>query len=249
MDCQEILAVVEPLPTPTSKRCISVRADVDGVAFLERVKAILPEVPDWRFHEWETDHFSGKAGAKCLALIYTGSDPAGQRANELVCRLLANAQTDRVDVHIRATTFWLCNTLDYDTYVAAAKLLKSVLRVYNGKYETRRRLLIPTRESLEPQLPPGAQRLFDRFLASASARQVVSAHAWGALYAFIRHVHAHNVRLSDIEFRRLLVVKGFGTDQAYELAEFYLHARNLLYLVRGYGTAALYPHLCWRAWC
>jgi hypothetical protein len=248
VDCQEVLQIIEPLPTPTSRRCISVHADVDGITFLERVKELLPEVADWQFYDWEIDHFSSVAGGKCLVLIYTGSEPAGQRARGLVCRLLANKQTNKVDLHIRATASWLGNKLDYDAYVAAAKLFKSALGIYNRKHGTRRRLRIPRKQSLEPQLPPGAQKLFGRFLAQASNRQVVSEYAWGRLYAFIKHTHSHNIRLSDSEFRRLLVLEGFDENQARKLADFYLHARNLLYLVRGYGTAAVWPHLCWRAW-
>jgi hypothetical protein len=239
---QDKPTIADRLPT-IPNRCISIHVDVDGATFLQRVEELLPEVPDWQFRNWGDSTSLGKR----LVLTYVGSAPAGQRATDLICQLFGKEQTNEILLDVRAAS-WLNDQLDYDLYVAAASLFKSVLSAYNRKYGTRRRLRIPKQQSLEPSLPPGAQQYFNWFLEVAD-RRALSTSAWEELYAFISYVHSHNVRLSDSDFYRLLELNGFSSEYAHDLAEFYIHARNLLHLRRSWpGWNAMPPHSCWYGW-
>ncbi len=220
-----MLKITDPLPVPGSKRSISIRADVDGITFLNRVQALLPMVPDWQFYEREADDFAGVHGAETLKLVYRASHATSQRAKDLICSLGTNGQTDQIEVHVRATERWLDEKLDYSVYVATAKLFESVSGAYNREYGVHLRLRIPTKGSLEPTLPPKARRLFDRMLLAARDQVLVSEGAWRAFYAFIKHTHSHRVRVSRSEFERLLILNKFADDHAQELADFYLHGR------------------------
>ena len=213
-----------PLPV------ISVKTDVDSVTFLQRLEELLPEVPDWQFRDKGRTVLYGR---EYLLLTYIGSDLAAQPATDLICRLFGEEQTNRVKVQVAATS-WAGEKLDYATYVAAAKLFRSVLKAYNAKFRTRRRLRIPSEQSLEPRLASGAQKEFHQFLLRTSLPHggSINNETWEALYEFIHYAHSHNLLLTDYDFGRLLVRYGCGFDEAEELATMYLHGRNLLHRKR-----------------
>ena len=127
----------------------------------------------------------------------------------------------------------------------AAKLFRSVLKAYNAKFRTRRRLRIPSEQSLEPRLAPGAQEEFYQFLLRTNLSHGGSINnvTWEALYEFIRYAHSHNLSLAEYDFERLLIRNGCGFDEAQELATVYLHGRNLLHRKRPWDDTRMHAWL------
>jgi hypothetical protein len=158
---QNQVAIDSRLPT-IPNTCISVQADVDGVTFLQRIEKLLPQVSDWKFRGWDAPDSLGER----LVLTYTGHDPAGKRATDLICQLFGKSQNQEVLLGFRAQR-WQNDQLDYKIYTDAACLFKSVLSVYNHNYGLSIRLQIPTQQSLEPSLAPKAQQYFNSFLNEA----------------------------------------------------------------------------------
>jgi len=71
----------------------------------------------------------------------------------------------------------------------------------------------------------------------------INNNTWEALYDFIEYTHAHNVRLGDDQLRDLLLKEGANLQDADEIANAYLHGRNLLYKKRPWDNQRMYSWL------
>jgi hypothetical protein len=145
----------------------------------------------------------------------------------LIVQVIAeNDQVQRLHVEVRAS-HWRPDPPTYEIYIAAAKeVLQPLLRILTGVSQ-QYRLGIPQRQSLEPNLPPGARAKFNSFVNLAN-KSILHPLDWQRFYFFIGHCHATWVHCDPSELRCLLVHAGFSEESAKKLAEVYDHGRRLL---------------------
>lgn len=135
-----------------------------------------------------------------------------------------------VAVEMRAQRWSPDDFLTYETYRTEAKaLIAPLLRTYNREGGTRYRMYIPTREKLEPKLPPRCAKLFKRFahLANKSALHPLD---WRRFYEFVRDCRSR-APYSEEEMARLLIKEGFSETYATYIGEIYVHLRNFKRLI------------------
>lgn len=134
---------------------------------------------------------------------------------------------ENIRIEIRAKP-WKPHCPTYDIYVAVAKLIfDPILTNYNKTYNTRLKLNIKSRESLEPKLSHNVVPVFNEFITSANKEALVLAD-WKRFYSFIRIAHSSRIRLHEEGVYRLLVKHGFKKKYAQEIANIYHHGRALL---------------------
>jgi hypothetical protein len=95
------------------------------------------------------------------------------------------------------------------------------------------------------KLSLGVSKAFEEFIVhtNLSYHGPINNNTWEALYEFIEYTHAHNVRLGEDQLRELLLAEGARPQDADEIADVYLHGRNLLYRKRPWGTLRMYSWL------
>ncbi len=68
-------------------------------------------------------------------------------------------------------------------------------------------------------------------------------YAWEQYHEFIKYTHRYRVRLGDDDVREILIQSGVRKEVANELANIYLHSRNVLYRKRKWERNNLYAFL------
>jgi hypothetical protein len=127
---------------------------------------------------------------------------------------------------------WEPDPPTYEAYVEAAQnLLNPILETYNRSYHSRLRLSVQSKEDTEPKLPPGASRVFERFVRLAN-RDALHPTDWERFYHFIWYSASHNMRLNDDDVFRLLVTNGFEEEKALEISGIYYHGFALIKVMR-----------------
>lgn len=116
----------------------------------------------------------------------------------------------------------------YETYVEAARqMFDGLVRSYNRIHHTKRRLNIQPRETMEPILPPGAQKVFEHFALRANKSDLHPLD-WNRFYMFVRYCHTRRVVLGEESLCRILVRSGFAENDGWEIAGAYRHIRAFL---------------------
>jgi len=84
------------------------------------------------------------------------------------------------------------------------------------------------------KLSPGVTKELENFIlhTNLSFGGPINNATWEALYEFIIYAHTYRVRLGDDQMRDLLLSEGAKRADAEEIAQVYLHGRNLLYKKR-----------------
>lgn len=95
------------------------------------------------------------------------------------------------------------------------------------------------------KLSPGVRKEFENFILRTNLPfgGPINNMTWEALYDFIWYTHSHNVRLGDDQVRDLLLSEGAKPKDAENIAQAYLHGRNLLYKKRPWDNQRMYSWL------
>lgn len=163
-----------------------------------------------------------------VSLKFIGPSPHKEPSVQLIC---AAADEGKATVEIRAS-IWQPDPPTYEVYrVAAEAMIKPLLATYNRNERTRVRMMIATKKSLEPRLPPQSDAWFKRFTTRAN-KSSLHPTDWRRFYDFVRCSRARRVKLTEQDMCRLLLAEGFRYEvsadiaRAYELIWDYERPRN-----------------------
>ena len=117
--------------------------------------------------------------------------------------------------------------LSYDSYIATAYMLKSLLSLYNRLYSARVRLNIQSREDLVPKLSPKVKECFHHFITLAN-KAALHPFDWERFYDFVVLCHMLRSKLMEDDVKYLLVQEGFDEEYASRIADVYRHGREIL---------------------
>ncbi len=200
---------------------MSIRIDTTPDEFLRRIEALARQIGEFIVQSERDLANGGKAAVLHLKPILV------TQHRELTGRIsIIPASPDRVAVKVHAAR-WQPDPPTYRAYAAAAReIFKPLLRQYNRKFHTSRKLQIQSQTATEPHLPVIARQVFDRFVDRAS-KSALRNRDWQRFYHFIWHCAAHNVRLNRDDLHRLLVSAGFTIEHAANLADIFEHGRAL----------------------
>ena len=95
------------------------------------------------------------------------------------------------------------------------------------------------------KLSPGVTKELENFIlhTNLSFGGPINNATWEALYEFIIYAHTYRVRLGDDQMRDVLLSEGAKRADAEEIAQVYLHGRNLLYKRRPWDIQRMYSWL------
>ncbi len=200
---------------------MSIKIDTTPEEFLRRIETLALQIGEFVM-ESERDP-AGGGGVTALHL----KPILVTQHRELTGRIIAVPESpDRVTVEVQAAR-WQPDPPTYRAYVTAARdIFKPLLHQYNRKYNTIRKLQVPSQAATEPHLPTVASQVFDRFVDRAN-KSALRNRDWQRFYHFIWHCAAHNVHLSRDDVHRLLVSAGFTIEHAADLADIFEHGRAL----------------------
>lgn len=206
---------------------ISVKLDTDPEEFLRRMETLARELGEYIAAREEVVVAGQPRAALWLKPILVSQH------RELAGRfILPGGTPGRVAVEVRAAR-WNPEPPTYGAYVAAAReIFTPLLRLYNRKYRTIRRLQIDSRGATEPSLPAMSLDLFNAF-ADPANKSALRDRDWQRFYDFIGHITGHNVHVTRDDVQRLLVGAGFSVEHAADLADIFAHGRRLLVHRRG----------------
>lgn len=206
----------EPLPP------IILKPNTSPREFIMRVYNLLDGSS--QFNRDLQENFMGEEGHLILNIT-----PSFETKHYGLCGLIINHKNidgENIRIEIKARGKLYCRT--YDTYSAVAKqIFDPILTNYNKTYNTRLKLNIKSKESLEPKLSPNVEPVFNEFITSANKEDLVLSD-WKRFYSFIRIAHSSRIRLNEEGVSRLLVKHGFEEKYAQEIANIYSHGRALL---------------------
>ena len=147
---------------------------------------------------------------------------------DLYGKIINHKKIDRENIRIAITARWEPHCQTYDTYVTVAKqIFDPILANYNKTYNTRLKLNIKSKESLEPKLSPNVAPVFTEFITFAN-KEGLTLSDWKSFYSFIRIAHSSRIKLNEEGLYRLLIKHGFEKECAQEIASIYYHGRALL---------------------
>lgn len=204
---------------------ITIKPDVSPKEFLERLHHTVAQQQVWQIKRFEERLRDGE-GSPALGLAYASSEP--KIPNGLMAHFAwyVKLDKDRVRVDLVAQN-WGVEDLSYDSYVAAAYMLKPLFSLYNRLHKARVRLNIESREDLVPKLSPKAKEFFDRFVSMAN-KGALHPSDWGPFYDFVIVCHRLRLKLVEDDIKYLLVQEGFNEEYALEIAGVYRHGRAIL---------------------
>jgi hypothetical protein len=203
---------------------IWITADVDGPSFLNRLAAITASAPKYQMQRTNFDSGGSLEGYQRLDLF--PNEPTEHA--KLAVQFIVDADSGhRVKVEIRAGR-WHPDPPTYDTYVRVARLsVRPLLREYNLRHSSHRRLFVQPKTATEPRLPPSVWPHFNSFVRCANVL-VLHPLDWVRFYRFVQACHARHLRLDETHLARMLVAAGFDEEYAREIGSVYHHCRGLL---------------------
>ena len=201
---------------------ITIKLDTTPEEYLRRIETLAMEIGEYLVEaEWDVVDATKVTALKVRPILVT-------QHRELVGWIIPiPGPESRVSLEVRAAR-WHPDPPTYKAYVEAARsIFKPLMRYYNSKYNTSRKLQIQSRAATEPGLPLMASQVFDGFVEKAN-KSALRNKDWQRFYHFIFHCTAHNVIISRDDIHRLLIHGGFSTEHAADLADIFEHGRNLL---------------------
>jgi hypothetical protein len=201
---------------------ITIKIDTPAEEFLHRIETLAKEIGEYLAEaEWDVVDAAKVTALKIRPILVT-------HHRELMGWIIPIPGSDsRVGLEVRAAR-WHPDPPTYKVYVEAARsIFKPLMRHYNSKYNTSRKLQIQSRVATEPRLPLMASQVFDRFVEGAN-KSALRNRDWQRFYHFIWHCTAHNAIISRDDVHRLLMHAGFSIEHAADLADIFEHGRNLL---------------------
>lgn len=204
---------------------ITIKPDVSPKEFMERLYHTVAQQQVWQVKRFEEGLRDGE-GSPSLGLAYTSPEP--KIPNGLMAHFdwYDNLDKDRVRVGLVAHN-WGVEDPSYDSYVAAAHMLKPLLSLYNRLHKARVRLNIESREDLAPKLSPIAKKYFGHFVSIAN-KGALHPSDWGPFYDFVTVCHVLRSKLIEDDIKYLLFKEGFNEEHALEIACVYGHGRAIL---------------------
>src|SRR6185295_10005956 len=186
---------------------VTLRADVPPGEFMSRFEQLA--VAHGGYENYRDTAPEVEGGWELLGLRVRGRATHQGLVGQLVVTPIDNPQ---LMVKVLASR-WRPN-LDYGTYVDAIhEAFDPLIRAYNRTYRARRRLSIPTQESLEPALPPKANKAFLSFVSLAN-KSVLHPLDWRRFYQFVKICHQNRIQAVAADIERLLVKAGFEESYA-----------------------------------
>lgn len=214
------LGVPKRVPWPPL-RCVELRID-PGEDLLARLAETVEGRTDWRVAEW----FSRSDGAATLALDYLDDTSSAKEGLRLIVSFIQEASTPNLRLlfedHKEHTPDWT-----YESYVTATTFLKPLLRAYNRRYCTRKRLIVPSAESLEPWLLFDEAVAFDFFRDEACVRPL-SFEAQDRLCWFVYVAAKARNPISVENFCRLMELNGIEDDEEATFVSIFRYGMKLL---------------------
>lgn len=204
---------------------ITIKPNVSPKEFLERLHHTVARQKIWQIKYFEERLPDGE-GSPALGLAYEGSE--AKVPNGLMAHFAWYEKLDKSRVRVQMIAQnWGVEDLSYDSYVATAYMLKSLLSLYNRLYSARVRLNIQSREDLVPKLSPKVKECFHRFITIAN-KVALHPSDWEPFYDFVVVCHMLRSKLTEDDVKYLLVQEGFDEEYALIIADVYRHGREIL---------------------
>jgi hypothetical protein len=199
---------------------VTLKADVQPVEFLSRFEKLAAAHGHYETYRDTAPEVEG--GWELLGLRFRGSTPHKGLAGQLVVTPI-----DNPELMVKVLASQWQPDLNYRTYVGAVhEVFDPLLLTYNRTFRARRRLTIPSQESLEPTLPPKAGKAFRSFVDLAN-KNALHPLDWRRFYQFVKFSHQGGIQATAADIERLLVNSGFEESYAEEIARVYYHGREL----------------------
>jgi hypothetical protein len=201
---------------------ITVKPDCDPKLFLNRLEGLANQSN--LIQEVLRDINLAGSGMDILAFM-----PLDQNEHVAIIGqfILYSDKPSILSVEVRARA-WMPDPPNYESYVKEAKRIAGgLIKAYNQSFNSRRRLTIQKKKQTEPTLPPGANGVFNKFVALAN-KSSLHPLDWKRFYDFARFCHAHRVMLYEDEIEWLLKKNGFSEKMARYIADIYTHCNRML---------------------
>lgn len=210
-----------------------IKADVESPLFLSRLEKLARQPP----HCFAEHQDRADPSAEISILTLVPNEPDIPKGFHII--LFPDRQIQyRVVVDAEARG-WVEAYPDYEEYTALTRrFIRPLLKVYNKRYRSNRRLHVQTKEQLRPKLSHYPAQLFHHFVDNAN-KSFLSQKSWRDFYKLIICCHRRNEYLTwdDVEF--LLKEAGFGDYYCERLYTIFEH---------GWGILEELPESKLRAW-
>lgn len=202
---------------------ISLKIDCSPREFIERIEEIARSQSQFIEIHKQLD-FLGEKGLDVLNIKPREQNEQIDIYGQVITRL---ETVERVDIEIRSSR-WNPEPPTYDIYVKEARrIMIPLIKEYNQKYNSKRRLSIQVKSDKNSKLSPVAQKYFARFVNCAN-KKALHPKDWDRYYKFIRFCCAKRISLYEEDITRLLIAEGFSKEKAEYLASIYWHGLKLL---------------------
>ncbi len=203
------------LPSP------SIKIDTTPRDFIDQLEILARQTGRFKVTK-EYEHGSEKRDF----LVLKPKVPTKHRG--LIGQVITNPDDySRVKISMNAYE-WDPDPVTYEVYVQeTVNFFKPLLKKYNRYYNSKRRIHIQPKESLEPRLAPKAKKAFDFFISKVNPYSIHDSD-WRCFYEFIRICHEGRAKAYEDDIIRLLYKNGFSEEEARYFADIYYHIRRYL---------------------
>ena len=190
-----------------------ISTDADAPLFLRRLKDIARQL--------------SQVGIEHQKQILTLVPTEPNIANFRIVLSSDKEQETRIFVNAEANGWREVNP-DYEEYTALTRrFIGPVLKAYNKRYRSNRRLHVQTIAQLTPKLSQYPAKFFDDFTTNAN-KSFLSRTSWRHFYKFIICCHRRNEHVSWDEIEFLLRQAGFGEYYCEKLYMIFEHGWGIL---------------------
>lgn len=191
-----------------------IRTDADAPLFLRRLKDIARQLSQVGIEHQK----------QILTLVPTEPD-----VPEKLRIVLSSDKEQETRIFVNAeANGWREVNPDYEEYTALTRrFIGPVLKAYNKRYRSNRRLHVQTIAQLTPKLSQYPAKFFDDFTTNAN-KSFLSRTSWRHFYKFIICCHRRNEYVSWDEIEFLLRQAGFGEYYCEKLYMIFEHGWGIL---------------------
>ena len=194
---------------------ISIKLDTTPREFLKRFEEVVLQIDNITARRVASDD---SEGYEYLTLRLHLAPPH----RGLIGQIIIAPDTTKAIIEVRATK-WVPDPPTYDVYAESARaIFEPLLRQYNKRFASRRRLSIQAKSDTEPKLPAKAQKIFDHFVILAN-KSGLHPYDWQRFYDFIWHCASHNLELTPRDIQELLIAAEFSEEYAEYIADIFIH--------------------------
>ena len=202
---------------------IWIRADVETPLFLSRLKDLAQKLSHCRIDSQDQIGQPPEVGILTLVPITAPDIP------EKLCIVLSSDKQENNRVFIEAeANGWRKVHPDYEEYTSLTRrFIDPLLKVYNKRYHSNRRLYVQTKAQLTPKLSQYPAQFFNHFTNNAN-KSFLSRRSWRHYYKFIICCHRRREYVSSDELEFLIRQAGFGDYYSEKLCVIFEHGWGIL---------------------